>query len=649
MIPGYKEGSDITLLNTFYQNTRRSEDGKRLSDILTIVYEDNVTGKKNHVDIENPDYEYYKIKDEIVTDYNRLFIDKDKCEKIVVPYKSLLKSISLETGRQAEFKANIEQGNFSANKILHTDKRIMNSDMDIEDHYRMRFSRLYKNEPKLKLKKAFFDIETDNIKDSSDFPELGMFPVNALTYINEYKKEIKVLLLRTSVLPNPQIKEFEDEISKDPKAALQELKDFVIEKVGGYKKAKRYGLLDYTFEYMFFDEEIELIGTLFFMVNNDEPDFMLAWNMPFDIPYLIERCITLGYDPASIMSHPSMQYPFVYYYIDNEHTEFHKKGSMFKIAGHTVYIDQLVNFASRRSGTKYPNYKLDSIGYIVSKVRKLDYSHLTTRVPELSYKSYKTFVFYNVMDTIVQLCVEHDTKDLEYMYNKCNINFTRYEKCHRQTIFLTNRATDEFYKQGYIIGNNYAKFKKKEGKYPGAIVHDPLNTDDTYKLNMGGFKVPFVRNADDFDFKSLYPSEDLQHNIAVNTQIGKIIIDNMVHDRENIFNVEKYDRGGIFLEDFHSGNIIEFCKRWLHFAGYKEIMDDIMEYFMYISPQGNYFYIFGNKPRPMVMPQYKVEPRPMVKTLNSENNVPRNMVGLLYNPLDKNVYDNYIEEKRIFI
>lgn len=648
MIPGYQEGADITLLNTFYQRVRYSEDGKKLSDVLTIVYEDNLTGKKNHVDIENPDYEFYKIRDDVYIDHNMLFIEKDKCEKITVPYKSILKAIAQITGNEKLFNANIEAKNFKANEILHTEKRIMNSDMDIEDHYRLRFSRLYQNKTKLRIKKAFFDIETDNIKDSNDFPELGMFPVNALTYINQTDKKINVLLLRSSVLANPQIKEFEDEIKANPKASLDELKNFIIEKVGGYKKARKYGLLDYEFVYLFFDEEIQLISTFFNMVNKDEPDFMLAWNMPFDIPYLIERCYTLGYNASDIMCHPSFKYKFVRYFIDNEHTEFHKKGSSFKIASNTVYIDQLVNFASRRSGTKFPNYKLDSIGYIVSKVRKLDYSHLTTRVPELPYKSYKTFVFYNVMDTIVQLCVETDTKDLDYMYNKCNLNFTRYEKCHRQTIYLTNRGTEEFYKNGFIIGNNCAKFKKKEGKYPGAIVHDPLNTDDTYKLNLGGFVVSFVRNGDDFDFKSLYPSEALQHNMGPNTQIGKINIDQQVHDRENIFNIDKFNRGGTFLEDFQSGNIIEFCKRWLHFAGYKDIMDDIIEYFLYITqPQTENFYIFGNKQRPMVIPQYNNQPRDMVKVLYKENNTTRNMVGLLYKPFDRNVYDNYFEEKRI--
>lgn len=54
----------------------------------------------------------------------------------------------------------------------------------------------------------------------------------------------------------------------------------------------------------FFDEEIELIDAVFKDINEEQPDFVLAWNMAFDIPYLIARIENLGYKPEDIICHP---------------------------------------------------------------------------------------------------------------------------------------------------------------------------------------------------------------------------------------------------------------------------------------------------------------------------------------------------------
>ena len=79
----------------------------------------------------------------------------------------------------------------------------------------------------------------------------------------------------------------------------------------------------------------------------------------------------------------------------------------------------------------------------------------------------------------------------------------------------------------------------------------------------------------------MYPSIILEFNIAPNTQIGKLVIDHKVYDNENHYNVEeeKYSRGGEFLENFNTDNIMEFAKRWLHLANYEELLDDIDEYY----------------------------------------------------------------------
>lgn len=69
-----------------------------------------------------------------------------------------------------------------------------------------------------------------------------------------------------------------------------------------------------------------------------------------------------------------------------------------------------------------------------------------------------------------------------------------------------------------------------------------------------------------------------EFNIAPNTQIGRIEIDEQVYDNENVYGLDKYSRSGEFIENMVSDNIIEFCKRWFGLAGIMEFIEDMKEY-----------------------------------------------------------------------
>ena len=575
MIRGVPDGSDITLLDTFYRYPKRQEDGKYSEDYMCLLYKDNITGKKYHEIIEQPTYDYYIAKDKINLDHNLLFIEKQNVDKVTVPYNKLLYSIAENTGNLDFYNANVKAGNRRGNNELHSLYNVFSSDCNIDDFYRFKFSKHYKNETG-PVSKAYFDIEADTINMKGDFPEMGECPINAISYI--YGNKITSFLLEDP--NNPLIEEFKNSINDE---LFAELKAFIIDNVGGMKEAKKYGLDKVEVDFLFYDEEIRLIQDLFRLVNQNEPDFLLAWNMAFDIPYIVERLYNLGYDPRDIMCHPSFdqEHRVAEYFIDNDHyNEPEARGDRYTISAHTVYLDQLIHFASRRKGQKaFPNFKLDTAGSIIAGVRKLDYSHITTDIAKLPYLDYKTFVFYNIMDTVVQKCIEDNVNDIDYVFSKCNINNTRYAKCHRQTVYLVNRAKKVFDSENFVIGNNINK-NNPDVKFQGALVNDPThNTGYSMIKDQNGQILLCANNLVDFDFKSLYPSDARQHNMGSNTQIGKIIIDEPVHELENPFKNEFYDRGGQFIEDFTSANYITFCHRWFKYADFKEWISDMTEYF----------------------------------------------------------------------
>lgn len=73
----------------------------------------------------------------------------------------------------------------------------------------------------------------------------------------------------------------------------------------------------------------------------------------------------------------------------------------------------------------------------------------------------------------------------------------------------------------------------------------------------------------------------IEFNIAPNTQIGRIEIPNKVYANENAFNIEKekYSRGGEFIENLVTDNMIEYCHRWFHLANIEEFLSDMDEFY----------------------------------------------------------------------
>ena len=570
-IKGYPEGSDITLLNTMYHKAKKLEDGTYSDDSIDIIFKDMRTGEKKCATIYNPSYRFYMTKPNVPVSYNKLLISKNDVNPVDCEYSKVKKTIAKLTNNLEFFYDNNRNGNYRENDKLFTIPSVFNADMHVEDYYRWLFDRTYKNNP-FKPTKLYFDIEVDGINQRGDFPEMGECPVNAVTLVDEDGKKVYTLLLEN--YNNPLIEEF-----KNIKDIPKRLKDFVRERVGGWKNEIRFGLDKFNYHVIFYDEEIKLIHDMFNVINTIKPDFALAWNIAFDLPYLIQRILALGYNPEDIICHPDFPVKECYYYIDPRAQKFEERGDYAQISSYTVYLDQLISYASIRKGQRSDGgYKLDYIGQKKAGVNKLDYSHITRNIVELPYKDYYTFVFYNVMDTIVQLCIESKVNDIDFIYNKAMNCFTRYSKIHRQTVYLINRATKEFYDMGYVIGNNINKHNQKVG-FAGAFVADPLNVSDEPKMKINDNPINLFSNLVDMDYTALYPSLIDQNNIAPNTQHGKIVFPEAIDKNENRFNNEYFDRSVWFSEDFVSRDYINFCERYLNLAGYEEMFNDIISYF----------------------------------------------------------------------
>lgn len=470
-LKSHKPGDDITVMQTLIK--RFMDEDNHFREVLQLIYKDNKTGIKFKEEYEDPQYEYYVIKPEYRVPYNRTFVPIENCVRHQCKRTRLERDIYNALGMRDVYEQRLREGDRKAIRSIHRDPDVFLSDNNIEDHYRFWFANEYQNTI-CPITKSFFDIEVDGIEIAGQFPEMGECPVNAITVVFAHRMETYTFLLRNP--KNPLIAQFEEELKAH---GTNELKEFVLNHVSEFNHNEDgspfyFGLENMKFNITFYDDEILMINDFFRAMNTFKPDFAMAWNQSFDIPYLIERIKVLGYNPEDIICHPDFKYKDCYYFIDERaKNEFEERCDYFSCSSYTVYLDQMIQYASRRKGqTKTLSYALDAIGALVAKVRKLDYKDITQQIEELPYKDYKTFVFYNICDTIVQYCIEYFTQDVDYVFGKVLMNNTRYAKIHRQTVYLTNRGQDIFWKCGFVKGNN-VNLNNESTPYPGVTISSP--------------------------------------------------------------------------------------------------------------------------------------------------------------------------------
>jgi len=529
LLQRYPIGSDITIMNTYYQRPIW-EDGKKIcDDFIVLVFKENKTGIKRRAILKKPNYTYYMSKPGTELDYCQLYVDKNLVDEINVPFTDLLKDIAERTDNKEFWKNNIQSRNKEANEELHKQPNVFFSDVNIEDHYRFKFAMNYTNNI-TKLNKGFFDIETDIIDCPTDFPEKGNCPVNAVTFLDEKSDTSYTFLLRDP--RNPLIQKFEDKIASG-QFNLDTIRKFVEEHTRdkkGKSQLKKFGLENTDYKIKFYDDELQLLKELFATMHACSPDFIEGWNSSaFDLQFIIDRCYMLGEDPVNVLCDQSWPVKVVRNYVDmKNYSNLPERGDYTFISGLPVFIDQEIQYASRRK-SKYGSinsFKLDDTAWREAQIHKLDYHHITNDLGKLPRLDYETFVLYNIMDVIAQKAIEKKTQDLEYIFAKCVVNNTVYRKGHRQSVYLINRMASDWYKKGYIIGNNINRAaKKKPPRFPGAMVGEPTRTNDYAKHKIDGRMIWICDNLQDYDKQYVAQARNgllINHLIAGKSRLDEL-------------------------------------------------------------------------------------------------------------------------------
>lgn len=513
-------------------------------DILYITYKDMETKEKYVEAIEKPMVEIYIVKPEYRNtevapgDRFRDYIELEYLEVHKVHYRSRKAEAAKLAGIRKE---DVDVCPF-----------IIGLDVNIKTFYFLQFKKEYGNDAFKKPTICFADIETE-IKDAPyiGIAPAGTVPISVITLIDSEAMKSYTLCLNFPAYGG--FDEFWEETN---------LKNFIAELNDSFDGT--YGHIEYNV--MLCDTEIGLLTLFWQLVNAIEPDFLEWWNMPFDMSNIIERCITLGFNPGEIAKCPKFDSSFVEFREDHNHI-VHKRKHTCELPTTCIIVDQMVNYAVIRSaGSKIPSFKLNAIADKELEDKKVEYADDYGSIAEFPYKDYRRFIKYNIKDVLLQYGIEKKTMDTmdiygrmydfcvdatsintttsivanhymeelnseKYGYKIMHRNRNKIEGLNESINVVYDQMTDEDDEDEFDLDNALQNVKDtevifdengKKIKFDGAIVLTPTRMSPTGFDNMKYIH----NNVGDEDITSEYPSGMSITNNSNETFVGKVIMDN---------------------------------------------------------------------------------------------------------------------------
>lgn len=536
----------------------RGNKKENIPDYLYVIYKDQADGKKYVEKVPEPRMDIYFEKPEFRNhDYNKTFEKQEHLNKYNCKYTDIKFAIAQDMGdRGKRFLEDVfATKNYSRLRDLNRWPYVFGHDFDIITYYRNAWYKTVQAPIHKDLSIAFLDIETDSF-DHSGFSNPETCPVDMITVIDEKSMSSYTFALQNQEYKmrdvshlNPEeakkIREYDEYHYKMHQSRIQQ-ENALKNDLDGLKEElhqmfdETYGEIDYNF--YFYEDERKMLVHLFQLIHKISPDFMLIWNISFDIPYLIDRMKILGLDPEEIICDAEFPTKVCRFQKDTRNFEVKNRSDYFHCSSKTVYYDQMILYAAKRKGQA--ELRSNKLTYIAQKEigdEKLDYSEEGDfkRFPYLNYRKY---FIYNIKDVLLQLGINRKTQDTETLYISSYENLTQYKDVWKQTVVLRNVQYKFHLSHGFVPGANINKLdaydnserlddEEEDGVgYEGALVGNPLLIDN-FGEEMYGKQTDYLFTFSiDMDMSAFYPNTNYELNIDASTLIFKVIVDPKQYD-----------------------------------------------------------------------------------------------------------------------
>ena len=335
----------------------------------------------------------------------------------------------------------------------------------------------------------FVDIETE-IVDGFPKPEEAKSRILTFSIITP---ERKAIVLGLEDLSAEQIKKIED----DNNAHFT-----------GYDQ-------DWEFSYYKFKNEYDMVKAF---LHKFLPKFpmMTGWNfINYDWQYIVNRCKRLQIDLTEVAITGSLD----------------KKDSRPLHMGILDYM-QLYDKYDRSVAVKESNALAFVAGAVLDGISKINYSG---SLQDLYENDFQKYVFYNVVDSVLVYYIDQRLRSMEVLLTLATITKMPLYKAASPVAVTESLIARKLAEQNKRIGTEWDREDgKKDGKYAGAFVKDPV--------------VGYYGGVSAFDFASLYPSIMRQFNISPDAYI-EIVDESQVAERRKDQDVIVCENGVVYSKE----------------------------------------------------------------------------------------------------
>ena len=573
-------------------------------DYLYLIWKDIDTDEKYMQTIEEPKMDIYFEKPEFRNHlYNKNYATIDTVEKKTVTYKDIIYEIANDMGDRGKQKIQdcFTTRNYKGLKEFMMYPYVYGADYDIRTWYRYQWMKYFDNDKPKNLSIGFLDIEVDTLE-STGFPNPVFDPIDLVTFIDiTHNNSYTFILVNRKCNSN-------DEVKKDLYKTRHETEEYYLNNIEELKRETHEkfdeSYPDMVYNFYFYKDEIKMLSHLFQLINQLKLDFVGVWNISFDIPYIINRIETLGYDPKEIMCNPDFPVKECYFKKDTINFAVKNKSDFFKISSYTVFFDQMIVYAAIRKGQQ--ELRSNKLTYIAKREigdEKLDYSEEGS-LKTLGYRNWLMYVLYNIKDVLLQKGIEERTTDVYTYYFTSYQNITPYENEFKQTVKLRNVQYLFYLDNGMIPGQNVNAIlyngkdnkekddeDEEDSKFEGALVGNPLLIDN-FGMKLFNHKSNNIfRYSIDMDMTAFYPSTIFEMNIDPSTLIFKMILPcdqydvrggdikfngitdfQLVEENNDSFSD---DVAKEVIDNFQTGDYITTGNKWLNLPSASEIYTEL--------------------------------------------------------------------------
>jgi len=252
----------------------------------------------------------------------------------------------------------------------------------------------------------------------------------------------------------------------------------------------------YKFIYRYFPTEYDLVYSLVneYMMNAQA---LTGWNfLGYDIPYVFNRATQLGID-ISVLSPTRTTFSYT--------PQGYTKDKTVQLPTHRFIFDYMEIYAKwDRSVDPKESNKLDWVAGTVLGVKKVEH--------QLGFKALweqkpAEYVFYNAVDSIIVKEIDEKIRTSSAFFGLANLTHVPALTAFSPVKSLEIVQSEYLYKENRVMALGYKATNANTDGYEGAFVYDPVPG--------------FYKNIFAVDFRSLYPSIEMQFNISPDTYIKK--------------------------------------------------------------------------------------------------------------------------------